>query len=192
MDPGIIFFLLIGTSIGIGVTYYNYSMIRASYRGLFGIIQSPQMQGIFSPVLIGRFIDRSIRIEAQPGGRNAPPSVTMILYASTTFNMTLYSEGFWQKMAKKAGFLEEMEIGSADFDDRYVILAGDRHMVEAYLHKKDIRDIIDALFSLGFTKLEVLSGAVKLEKTNADLSVDLDYMRIRLILNKIIDLVEGF
>jgi hypothetical protein len=190
MDPGALIFLFLFTTVGIGITYANYASVRASFAQLFSTIDSPQIQGILPPVLIGKFRNHSIRVNATPGGKNQPPSMHILIYRPTSFILNIQREGFWQKLGKAAGILEEIEIGIQDFDDRYLIRTGDRQLAENFLSSRMARDDIDELFTLGFTGIEVMGGAVRLSKTSADLGVDLDPQRFRQILKKFITLID--
>jgi len=163
--PQIIMYAVI---IGMGVlfTFYSSHKTKTYLRLLGNELESPQIQGFTSTRLIGKYKGTCIKIEITPGGRNSPPSIDVIWIAPTKFTINIYQEGFLTKMGKMTGFVEEIEIGIPDFDSEYVIETHNKDDVRKYLSDKEVRDCIEAIFSLGYKNFEVLKGAMKVQMSS--------------------------
>jgi len=184
MEPLVFLFIFFGVSAGI--TYCNYSHYKGLLSGVIPCIEDPQILGLVTPRIVGRYRDHSLSLTIMPGGKNSPPRLTMCLYAVTPFQLHIYREGTLQKVGKKLGLLEEIEIGIPYFDRNFLIQTASASRARAYLCDVHRRKKIEFLFNSGYHDFKVVEGALLIEKRSDDMGHDLEPQTLRAILDDLV------
>ncbi|MDQ7826120.1 MAG: hypothetical protein RDV48_25180 [Candidatus Eremiobacteraeota bacterium] len=190
-DIGFLLFALAVFAAGYTLSALTSLSAKSFLTRIAPLLESPQIQGLSPARIMGKFEGYSLSIEISKQGRNQPLFITVTLFTATPFSMKISPEGGLQKLGKDCRLLSEVEIGEPDFDERYLIETAARQKVANALSPQATRDIVDGLFHVGYSCIDVHEGAVCLSFDYPDLSAYFNPDSLRIDIKRLISLAEA-
>jgi len=128
------FIAIIVVIILIIVSFRHFSKLKYIFEGQ-ALKRKGQFQWNFrSPVLTFPYMDRNITVSAYPGSKYQPAYTRVYTNISNpnNQNIRIYGESWASEIGKKLG-MQDIQTGSSEFDDKYMIKGNDEQFVTRVL-----------------------------------------------------------
>ncbi|GEM_PF-1874766 len=188
-----IFFIFFFGIIGLAfyISYQTCEKQKALLRSFASSVELGNVQvgtALFTPSMTGSYKGKNIKLEIRPGGKNSPPYLYIWLYASSQFSLNVYPEGALQKLGKKLGVVNEIQIDVPEFDEKFVIKADQASLATNFLSSETNRKIIESIISTGFPSVDIRRSEIEIYKPTYKVETELQPEQLQPVLDGLVAL----
>ena len=130
-----------------GISYFANRRVAGQFQRLSTVLKGRVRFSFFGPSYAGRYQGHEVCLRWRHPTRQTPAYLYLEMSKPASFMLTIAREGFWTRLGKQVGVVQEVTIQDPLFDEAFYIRSSHAGQARSYLQHADHRQTIEKLFS---------------------------------------------